>query len=56
MIRISVIIPIFNVERYLENTLNSLLNQTMVNDIEVIIVDDGSTDYSRGICQQSYSG
>lgn len=52
MIRISVIIPIFNVERYLENTLNSLLNQTMVNDIEVIIVDDGSTDYSSHIIDE----
>ena len=36
MIRISVIIPIFNVERYLENTLNSLLNQTMVMILKLL--------------------
>lgn len=52
MFRISVIIPVYNVEDYLEDTLNSLLNQTMINDIEVIMVDDGSTDDSRYIIDE----
>ncbi|MBR4448489.1 glycosyltransferase [Methanobrevibacter sp.] len=52
MVRISVIIPVYNVEDYLEDTLNSLLNQTMISDIEVIMVDDGSTDDSRYIIDE----
>ncbi len=47
MVKISVIIPLFNVEYYLEEALDSVINQTIFNDIEVIIVDDGSTDNSR---------
>ena len=47
MMKISVIIPLFNVEYYLEEALDSVINQTIFNDIEVIIVDDGSTDNSR---------
>ena len=43
MMKISVIIPLFNVEYYLEEALDSVINQTIFNDIEVIIVDDGST-------------
>ncbi len=49
--KISVILPIFNVEDYLEETLNSLLNQSMIEDIEVLMVDDGSTDNSRYIIE-----
>ena len=45
--KISVILPIYNVEPYLEECLDSLLDQTMIDDIEVIMVDDGSLDDSR---------
>lgn len=45
---ISVIIPVFNTEKYLEKCLNSVLGQTF-QDIEVICVDDGSTDSSLNI-------
>lgn len=46
---ISVIIPIYNSEPFLERTLQSVLNQTY-SDFEVIMVDDGSTDNSAIIC------
>lgn len=50
--KISIIIPVYNTEDYLEETLQSLLNQTMMEDIEVIMVDDGSTDDSRYIIEK----
>lgn len=50
MIDVSVIIPIYNAENYLEKTLSSIRNQTLLN-IEVICVDDGSTDCSLAIAQ-----
>ena len=50
--KVSVIIPIYNVEDYLEDTLNNLLNQTFINNIEVLMVDDGSTDNSRYIIEK----
>jgi len=42
----SIIIPLYNKEKYVENALKSILNQTFT-DYEIIIVDDGSTDKSR---------
>lgn len=48
---ISVIIPVYNVEKYLEQCVTSVLNQTY-RDIEVILVDDGSTDGSPAICDR----
>lgn len=48
MKKISIIIPVYNVEKYIEKTLKSLVNQTL-KDIEVIIVNDGSTDGSQTI-------
>ena len=41
--KVSVIIPIYNVEDYLEDTLNNLLNQTFINNIEVLMVEDEDT-------------
>lgn len=52
MKKISVIVPVYNVEYDLREALNSLLNQTIIDDIEVIIVDDGSTDSSRYIVDE----
>ena len=46
---ISVIIPVYNVENYLEKCLTSIINQTYKN-LQIIIIDDGSTDKSRGNC------
>ena len=48
MAKVSVIIPIFNVEDYLEECLNSVVNQTL-KDIEIICINDGSTDGSLEI-------
>lgn len=52
--RFSILIPVFNVERYLHRCLDSILEQK-VNDYEVILVNDGSTDSSRAICEE-YAG
>lgn len=49
--KISVIIPVYNVEAYLEECLNSILSQDL-SDIEIICVNDGSTDYSLEILQR----
>ena len=51
MSAISIIIPVFNVERYLDACLDSLLAQTF-SDWEAILVDDGSTDASGRICDE----
>ena len=46
---ISVIVPVYKTEEYLERCVNSILNQTY-KDIELIIVDDGSPDKCPAIC------
>ena len=48
MVKISVIIPVYNVEKYIEKCLDSIANQTM-KDIEIIIVNDGSEDDSETV-------
>lgn len=49
--KISVIVPIYNMEKYLGECLESLVNQTYDN-IEIVLVDDGSTDSSLEICNR----
>lgn len=46
---ISVIVPVYNVEKYLKKCIDSILNQTF-SDLEIILVDDGSSDESGYIC------
>lgn len=53
---ISIIVPVYNVEKYIRKCVHSLLQQTC-NDIEILLIDDGSTDSSGEICdefQQNY--
>ena len=47
--KISVIVPVYNDEKFLGKAIESLLRQTL-SDIEIILVDDGSTDNSPKIC------
>ena len=47
---ISIVVPVYNVEKYLKRCLDSLVNQTYKN-IEIILVNDGSTDSSLEICK-----
>lgn len=49
-IKVSVIIPVYNAQKYLEKCLNSVVSQTL-KDIEIICVDDGSSDSSPDILQ-----
>ena len=51
MSKISVIVPIYNNEQYLKTCLDSLVNQSL-NDIEIILIDDCSTDNSYKIAQE----
>ena len=51
--RISVIVPIYNVEKYIENCLKSLAEQTISKDeLEVLLINDGSPDNSEEICRR----
>jgi glycosyltransferase involved in cell wall biosynthesis len=50
-VKVSIVIPVYNVEKYLNECIESTLNQTY-NDIEVIAVDDGSTDNSLKILKK----
>ena len=49
--KITVIVPVYNVENYLNKCLDSLINQTYKN-LEIIVINDGSTDNSGKICQE----
>lgn len=48
--KVSIIVPIYNVEKYLERCIDSIINQTYKN-LEIILIDDGSTDKCRNICE-----
>ena len=49
MPKISVIVPVYNTEKYVKKCLDSLINQTVKEELEIIIVNDGSTDNSEEI-------
>ena len=51
MDKISIIVPVYNVEKYVKKCLESISNQTYKN-IEIIIVNDGATDSSESICKE----
>ncbi len=50
MCRVSIIVPAYNVEKHIKRCIRSILNQTL-NDIEVIIIDDGSMDHTYDLCK-----
>ena len=49
-IKVSITIPIYNAEKYLKQCIESVINQTL-KDIEIVLIDDGSTDGSAEICR-----
>ena len=49
--KVSIIIPVYNSERYLGECLDSVLNQTL-KDIQIICVNDASTDHSEAILEE----
>lgn len=51
MTKVSIIVPVYNVEKYLRKCLDSLINQTL-KDIEIICINDGSTDKSLEILEE----
>lgn len=51
MKKVSVIVPVYNTEQYLKKCIESLLNQTL-EEIEIVIVNDGSTDHSKQILEE----
>lgn len=53
--RLSIVIPVYNTAEYLKKCLNSVVNQK-VEDMEILLVDDGSTDASGSICDEYAAG
>lgn len=51
MVKVSIIVPVYNVEKYIERCLKSLVNQTL-KDIEILIINDGTPDNSMKICEK----
>ena len=47
----SIIIPVYNAEKYIETTVKSILNQTYKN-FELLLINDGSNDNSKQICEE----
>lgn len=54
MQRVSIIVPVYNVEHYLDRCIDSLVHQSY-NNIEILLINDGSTDLSGSICKK-YGG
>ena len=52
-IKISIILPVFNEEKYIQTTLDSIFNQDF-KDFEVIVIDDGSTDDTLKIVEEKF--
>lgn len=50
-LKVSIVIPCYNVDKYIEECLNSVLNQTYSN-LEVVVIDDGSNDGTRRILEE----
>ena len=50
MVKVSIILPIYNVEKYLKRCMDSLLGQTL-KDIEIVMVDDESPDHCPQLCE-----
>ncbi len=55
-VAVSIIVPVFNVEPYVEECLQSLLDQDFEDEFEILMIDDASTDASGDICQRFSSG
>ena len=51
MLKVSIIMPVYNAEKYLHRAINSILSQTM-KEWELILINDGSTDSSASICEE----
>lgn len=51
---ITIVVPIFNGEKYIEESINSILNQKYKN-FEILIVNDGSTDDTQKLLEQLYA-
>lgn len=49
--KVSIVVPVYNAEKYLDQCLNSLVNQDIEN-VEIIVINDGSTDSSKSICEK----
>ena len=52
MYSLSVIVPVYNAEKYLNKTLESIAAQTVAGSMQIILVDDGSTDHSLEIIKE----
>ena len=51
MAKVSIVVPIYNVEKYIRRSIESLQNQTL-KEIEIILVNDGSPDNCLSICKE----
>ena len=49
---ISIIVPVYNCEKYLDDSIQSLIDQTIFADLEIVFIDDGSTDESAKVIQR----